>query len=672
MTWILQSEWFENESKTGGLTLTLIGKGAEHLSATSRLAFTSITRIPPQTELSNAHFVARTANYHEIAPFEDLQAKEGDKENNLVWSLTIPTLSHQPNHYTDGPSCAYLIHETGEIEEVVCASLQPRQQTRQEATKDAPIDPPLPDGPMLGLLPMPEVARIEEWHQEAPKGFFLSDVSLCNQINDLIQRLFPKEQRCFFDQPSERLLEVNLGYYEQEEKDEQPEDPLPSSDEDHQEETSFLMDFSHDHILITTNEGEACLYALIALAQMRQTALKSDHFAFPASGMIIDSPRFSWRGMHLDVSRQVYETQDILNFLDILAWNRFNRLHLHLTDDEGWRLESKAYPRLSEVGAWRGHSLPLKPQHGSGPSRHGGFFRHDDILKIISHAQSLNIVVVPEIDIPGHCYAALMALPELLDPSALTGGASIQGYVNNALNPGLAATWRFLDTIFAEVADLFPSPWVHIGGDEVAEQAWSGSGAAMSWAKAKGLVDSDGKPDSASMQAVIMRHVETFLHKKGKIAIGWEEAANREGLSPHKSPIMAWMKAQSAIDLAQKGYQVILCPGEAYYLDMAQSHDWQEPGLSWAGISSAEQTYQFEPKLNGLSEKQLLGIQGCIWSENLTSRQRFNHMVFPRLSAIAESAWSDPEKKSWQSFKIRMAFMPSMPEKAHNTNGIKN
>ncbi len=662
MTWMLQSQWIEKSTNTGAMRLTLSGEPDSQLESTARLAFTSITRIPPETELENGCFVARTANYHEIGPLTDCEAGE----DGVVWSVTIPRLSHKPSHCTDGPSCAYLIHDDGSIELVTCEPLQPAKAIEvaktcadQEPIRISKISP-------LGLLPAPEVARIEDWFEQEPRGFFLSDTALCRRANDLIERLFALESSLFSDQPAPDLLEVNLGYYEQDEEEEL--DFIFSNEEDeedHQKDTSFLLDFSEDHILITTNDGEACLYALIALAQMAISARDNDQFAFPKVGMIIDSPRFAWRGMHLDVSRQVYDKQDILDFLDILAWNRFNRLHLHLTDDEGWRLESKAYPRLTEIGAWRGHELSLKPQHGSGPERHGGFFTQQDMREIIARASELEIVVVPEIDIPGHCHAALMALPELVDPSAMQGGASVQGYVNNALNPGLAATWKFLDTIFEELVELFPSKWIHVGGDEVAEQAWNGSGAAMSWARAKSLLDEDGNPDSKKMQAVIMRYIEKLLAKHEKTAIGWEEAAKEQGLSPEKSPIMAWLKAENGVDLATQDYDVILCPGEAYYLDMAQSDNWDEPGLSWAGISSAKQTYEFEPDAGEMPKGKLLGIQGCIWSENLTSRARFNHMVFPRLSAIAESAWSDPEKKDWSSFKARMDLMPIMPAKEH-------
>ena len=378
--------------------------------------------------------------------------------------------------------------------------------------------------------------------------------------------------------------------------------------------------------------------------------------------MIEDGPAHEWRGMHLDTSRQFYTPKAICDFLDIMAWHRLNRFHWHLTDDEGWRLQSLAYPTLTQIGAWRGHGRPLKPQHGHGPDLYGGFYSHDEVRQIIRHAESLNISIVPEIDVPGHCHSALTAVPDLVDPSAMTGGASVQGYVNNALNPGLNATWMFLETIFGEVCDLFPGAYIHIGGDEVAEAAWSGSRSAASWAQAKGLLDDAGKPDTMKMQATILGFVANRLVSAGKTPMAWEEAAKGGGLDPDQAILMAWMKAESGPMLQKQGYRTIMCPGEAYYLDMAQSDAWGEPGLSWAGTSTPRQTYEFDPLFAfGASTERVLGVQGCIWSENLITRERFNHMVFPRLAAIAESAWSGAEGQSWDSFSARVAHAPKMP-----------
>ncbi|MCT4655711.1 MAG: family 20 glycosylhydrolase [Cohaesibacter sp.] len=683
MNWQLESEWQDRKpsggADTGVMQLVLRGQSPScALPATSRLAYTAITRIPPGTELENARFVTRTANYHEVSPLQDLEpASDHEAGEGLVWTFTIPQLSHQPLHFTDGPTGAFLIHEDGSTEAIDCTPLTREGEAIGEPIpfldEEAKLGPVPPEKeraaaaqrPPLGLLPWPEIARIESWADTAPFGFYLRDGDLCERVNSLITRLFgPIEPPLFSSLEADYLMSVSLTYYDDDEGDEEGEGDASEEEMDEDEADSFLLDFQHDLIMLTADQGEACLYALIALAQMTLATRKDPQlYRFPKEGMIIDSPRFGWRGMHLDVSRQLYSKKDILDFLDILAWNRFNRFHWHLSDDEGWRLESKAYPWLTEVGAYRGHGLRLKPQHGSGPDRHGGFFSHEDVKDILARAEELCIIVVPEIDIPGHCNAALVAINDLVDPSALDGGASVQGYVNNALNPGLAATWRFLETIFDEVAELFPSPWIHIGGDEVADQAWRGSQAAMSWAKAKGLVDETGEPDTIAMQSRILSFVQAHLAKRGKACLAWEDAAKGAGIGRQDTAIMAWLKAESGPALADKGYEVIMTPGEAYYLDMAHCEDWQEPGLSWAGTTSVEECYEFEPAegFSAEQEAKLIGIQGCIWSENLTSRARFNHMVFPRLSAIAERAWTEREKKDWASFRGRVGLMPKMP-----------
>ena len=643
--WILNSTWQNDGSKTGRITMALsCDSKAAQLCAKTRLAYTSITRIPPGTKLENANFVARTANYHEVSPLTDVK---GD-EDGLVWRFRLPELSHRPAHCTDGPSCAFFIHHDGSCEEVSCAPLEKEDDIASEPAAAAVIDNSRPrsDKPMLGLLPWPNHHGIDQWANTPPDSFHLPDRDLCERINGLIERLFRIKEPLFrTDQASYDLI-------------------LWEPEETQLKDDAFALQFDAKGCAIVAKAGVAQWHALITLAQLALSAKNHpDRFAFPSKGHIEDRPAYEWRGAHLDVSRQVYSKQAILDFLDILSWNRMSHFHWHLTDDEGWRLESLAYPRLTEVGAWRGHGLPLLPQHGSGPSRYGGFFSRQDVAEILSHAEALAIQVVPEIDVPGHCHAALMSIPELLDPSAMSGGASVQGYVNNALNPGLAASWTFLETIFAEVADRFPGRFVHVGGDEVAEQAWSGSRSAQSWAMAKGLIDGNGNPDSMKMQAAMLRFVQDRLTEAGKVTMAWEEAAKGGGLLPDKAIMMAWMSPQSGPNLAEQGYQVVMTPGQTCYLDMAQSEDWIEPGLSWAGTSSPAQTYGFSPAEGFKSDASaLLGVQACIWSENLITRSRFNHMVFPRLSAIAENGWTQEGNKDWDSFQQRMALMPTMPE----------
>ena len=651
---ILKSRWVDDDSKTGQMELRLYAPPNTCYPQSVRLAYTAITRIPPQTELVGARYLARTANYHELGPLDALVA---DAEG-LIWQLTIPVLSHRPNHFTDGPSSAFLILPDNSTITIACAAFEPSESIETADNKHgrSPQEQCLSSengapSSRLGLLPLPNHIAVSSWRQEAPQGFALEEglKAVGSRINALYERLFG-EQPPFGEAAG--AVPVTLALSE----------AGPGAGDER--EGQFSLSFSNGTVRLQAQE-KGIAHALIALAQSwRAARYDPSSFAVPSEGVIEDWPLHEWRGMHLDVSRQFYSVDTIKSFLDCLAWHRLNRFHWHLTDDEGWRLESKIYPHLTEIGAWRGHGLALLPQHGSGAARYGGFYTQEEVRDILAHAQSLQIEVMPELDVPGHCHAAMMALPELIDPSAMLGGASVQGYVNNALNPGLGATWLFLERIFGEVSDLFPGTYVHIGGDEVAHGAWGGSRSANSWAKAKGLLDETGKPDSMKMQAAILRFVVERLVDSGKVPLAWQEAAKGGGLDPEKAILMAWMNEQSARDLAEQGYRVVMAPGEVYYLDMAQSPDWQEPGLSWAGTSSPADTYRFDAQKALEAHKGLLvGIQGGIWSENLTSRERFNHMVFPRLSAIAESAWTMPGNKHWPSFTARQKWMPLLPSR---------
>ena len=456
--WILRSRWIADGSETGQMVLHLFGDDGGRFDETIRLAFTSLVRIPPGTELTGGRLVTRVANYHEIAPLSEQPAPD----DGPLWTVTIPALTHAPGHATDGPNGAFLIFPDNATEPVTCEPME-RDGPRQDNPTKAPCRPHSPqerEDPLLGLLPMANQVAISSW-AKPPDHFTLRDVGHIppSSVNGLFHRLFGEEWQPYRATGDGLSLSIL---------------PAPATLKDRNRRV-YRLTFLGEHVSLEADDGNVFL-GLVALGQIwRAARLEPERFGFPAMGVIEDWPHHGWRGMHLDVARQVHSKGSILRFLDILAYQRFNRLHLHLSDDEGWRLESRTYPQLTEIGAWRGHDLPLKPQHGSGPARYGGYYSRRDMGLILSHASSLGITLVPEIDIPGHCHAALMSVPGLLDPDAEAGGASVQGYVNNGLNPGLAETWTFLETIFGELSDLFPGPYIHMGGDEVAAGAWSGS-----------------------------------------------------------------------------------------------------------------------------------------------------------------------------------------------------
>jgi hexosaminidase len=419
---------------------------------------------------------------------------------------------------------------------------------------------------------------------------------------------------------------------------------------------AYRLAFYEREIRLEYGAAAGRQYALTTLAQLIDGARNhGGEFRFPAGGAIADRPRYGWRGCHLDVSRQFYPTADIVRLIDILAWFKLNIFHWHLTDDEAWRLEIKAYPTLTTLGVMRGPDEPMLPQLGNGAEPVGGFYSHADVKAIVAHAAALSIEVVPEIDIPGHSTAALVALPELSDgQEAPESYHSVQGYPNNALNPAIPLTYEFLEKVFDEMVELFPSRYIHVGGDEVADGSWLAS------PLARKLMEQEGISGTFALQSYFLKKVKQMLTARGRKLVGWNEVAHGGGVGTEGTLLMAWENPKVGIELAREGYDVVMTPGQAYYLDMAQADAWQEPGASWAGTATPAHTYAYEAEGEFPEElkSRMKGVQACIWSEHFLSRGYFNRLVFPRLPAIAEAAWTPKDKKDWLRFAAIAPLSP--------------
>ena len=384
---------------------------------------------------------------------------------------------------------------------------------------------------------------------------------------------------------------------------------------------------------------------------MAHAARIDARFGMPLSGRIADAPRFAWRGAHLDVARNFRSPAEVARMIDVLAWHRMSHLHWHLTDDEGWRLESRAFPALTEVGAVRGRGRPLPPQFADGPGGQAGFYAVEEVRALVAHGAALGVTLVPEIDTPGHATAMLLGVPDLADPDEPPASyRSIQGHANNALNPGVERTYEVLEAILGEVADLFPSPVLHLGGDEVPEGAWAASPAARRLARREGIAG------AAALQAAFTRRVQAIVGGLGRRMGAWDEAA--DGVGPG-AVLFAWRTAGRAGELVAAGHDVVATPGQAYYLDMVDREGWDAAGTSWAGPVTPEATYRFEPG-DPEGAGRLLGLQACLWSEHLDSVARLDAMAFPRLSAVAEAAWTPPAAKSWPRFAALAPLMPRL------------
>ncbi|MEU3690058.1 beta-N-acetylhexosaminidase [Streptomyces narbonensis] len=368
-----------------------------------------------------------------------------------------------------------------------------------------------------------------------------------------------------------------------------------------------------------------------------------------------DRPRFGWRGLLLDVSRHFMPKDDVLRQLDLLAAHKLNVFHFHLTDDQGWRIEIERHPRLTEVGAWRSRS---KWGHRASPlwddTPHGGFYTQDDIREIVAYAAERHITVVPEIDIPGHAQAAIAAYPELgntdvVDTAALTVWDT-WGVNPNVLAP-TEAVLRFYEGVLEEVLGLFPSTFVHIGGDECPKDQWKASPAAQARIEELGVGDEDG------LQSWFVRHFDRWLAVRGRRLIGWDEIL--EGGLAEGAAVSSWRGYAGGITAAEAGHDVVMCPEQQVYLDHRQAPGEDEP-MPIGYVRTLEDVYRFEPVPPGISPEaaaHILGTQANVWTEVMEHRARVDYQVFPRLAAFAEVAWSTlpaPDDRDYPGFERRM------------------
>ncbi|MEV6787956.1 beta-N-acetylhexosaminidase, partial [Streptomyces sp. NPDC051098] len=356
---------------------------------------------------------------------------------------------------------------------------------------------------------------------------------------------------------------------------------------------------------------------------------------------VTDRPRFAWRGMMLDVSRHFLPKTDVLRQLDLLAAHKLNVFHFHLTDDQGWRIHIERHPRLTDVGSWR-----TRTKYGHRASDlwdetpHGGYYTQDDIREIVAYAADRHITVVPEIDIPGHSQAAIAAYPELgnTDVAASPDGKPLAVWDTWGINPNVLAptdgTLRFYEGVLEEVLALFPSTFIHIGGDECLKDQWKASPSAQARIAELGLADED------ELQSWFIRHFDTWLAARGRRLIGWDEILEG-GLAPGAA-VSSWRGYAGGIAAAEAGHDVVMCPEQQVYLDHRQDGCPDEP-MPIGYVRTLEDVYRFEPVPPGLSPEaaaHIMGTQANVWTEVMQNRARVDYQVFPRLAAFAEVAWS--------------------------------
>ena len=425
-------------------------------------------------------------------------------------------------------------------------------------------------------------------------------------------------------------------------------------------------------ITLTASKPAGIFYGMQTLIQLFNKQIESPEKQKPVSEWTIpvvtieDHPRFGWRGLMLDVSRHFFTVAQVKDYIDQMVKYKFNILHLHLTDDQGWRIQIKSLPKLTEIGAWRvdktgtfgEFSAPL----ASEPRTNGGFYTHEDIKEIVQYASERFVNILPEIDIPGHSLAAIASYPELsCTPGTYSvnsgeqfmmwpgGGQHFYGILDNTLCPANEKVYEFIDKVFTEVAQLFPFGYIHMGGDETARNFWEKS------ESIKALMQRENLKNLDEVQSYFVKRVEKIINSKGKKMIGWDEILEG-GLAPNAA-VMSWRGIKGGIEAAKQGHEVVMSPTDFAYLDYMQGDRVIEPPV-YATLR-LKKAYQFEPVPEGVNAALIKGGQANLWTEQVYNMRHAQYMTWPRGFAIAEAVWSPKEKRNpiaigWDDFVTRV------------------
>ena len=417
------------------------------------------------------------------------------------------------------------------------------------------------------------------------------------------------------------------------------------------------------YVLTTTPEGiningqteNGVFYGIQTLRKSIPAEAKGATILIPA-GEIKDEPRFSYRGMHLDVGRHFFPKEFMKKYIDLLALHNMNTFHWHLTDDQGWRIEIKKYPKLTEIGSQRSRTVIGRNTQEYDNTPYGGFFTQEEAKEIVKYAQERYITVIPEVDLPGHMLAALAAYPEM----GCTGGpyevCPRWGIFEDVLCIGNDQTMQFLEDVMNEIIEIFPSKYVHIGGDEAPRTRWEKCPKCQARIKTEGLKADKNHTAEDRLQSYCMTRIEEFLNSKGRQIIGWDEIL--EGDVAPNATVMSWRGMEGGIKAAQLGHDVIMTPTSFCYFDYYQTADTKDEPLGIGGYVPIEKVYSLKPVPAVLTEEQskhILGAQANLWTEYIHSSEHVEYMVLPRMAALAEVQWTQPEKKDFKDFTKRLA-----------------
>jgi len=439
---------------------------------------------------------------------------------------------------------------------------------------------------------------------------------------------------------------------------------------------AYILSVDYNKVKISGKTAKGIFYGIQSLRQLIQKKVlcesESEIASIPAT-LITDAPRYAYRGMHLDVARHFFSVDFIKRYIDILAMHKMNSFHWHLTEDQGWRIEIKKYPKLTEVGALRnGTIVGNYPGSENDNLKYGGYYTQEEVKEVIAYAAKNHITVIPEIELPGHSSAAIAAYPFLscfpkensIVPKGMISEGSKKaqrngkpkivqeswGVYDDVYCAGKEETFEVLENILSEVIELFPSKYIHIGGDECPKGNWKRCPLCQKRKKEHGL------KDEHELQSYFIQRIEKFVNSKGKNIIGWDEILEG-GLAPNAT-VMSWRGNKGGIEAANAEHNVIMSPNSHCYFDHYQAKDRTNEPIAIGGFLPVEKVYSFDPTPNELEaskHKYILGGQANLWTEYIGTEEYAEYMLLPRLTALSESLWSQKKMKNWDDFKVRLS-----------------
>ncbi len=416
---------------------------------------------------------------------------------------------------------------------------------------------------------------------------------------------------------------------------------------------NYVINVRPQNIIVDYGDGAGAFYALQTLFQLlpveiySQELQKKTDWTVPCCN-IEDKPRFKYRGMHLDVCLHYFDFEFLKKYIDIMAAHKVNRFHWHLTEDQGWRLEIKKYPLLTEKGQWRKETVVGSLYSGVYDGiPHGGYYTQEQVKELVKYAADRYVTIIPEIELPGHALAAIACYPEL--------SCGLEDHYETATKWGVfkqvycpkESTFKFLEDVFDEVFELFPSEVVHIGGDECPKASWKVC------PHCQALIKKLGLKDEYELQSYFVTRMEKYINSKGRQIIGWDEIL-QGGLAPN-AKVMSWLGEEGGIKAAQQHHEVVMSPHQKYYLDYWQADPYSEP-LAMGGPTTLRMMYDYNPVpevLTPAEQKYIIGVEGCVWTEYMPTPERVEYMAWPRMCAIAETGWTRNEK-DWDGFTRRL------------------